>query len=210
MRYLSFTANYDTADTLFGDSRPASTLINTVLSRGLNILGVTRTGSPNLSVANGHSDFTRFSADLTRNQVLSGSFELGIAAKAQVSSVPLLSAIRFGLGGSRFGRGYEPSEILGDDGLAGSIEARYNIPFENPLFAHPQIYIFYDVGKVWNISPTVGEPKNQSLASAGLGLRLNLFRHVSADIEVAKPLTRDIASRGNRDARLLFNVSTQI
>jgi len=210
VRYLSLTANFDVADTLLGDNHPASTIINAGLSRGLNILGATKTGSSNLSVANGHSDFTRFTVDLTRNQSLWGPFELGLSAEGQVSSAPLLSAIRFGLGGSRFGRGYEPSEILGDDGVAGSVEVRYNLPFGNALIVNPQLYVFYDVGKVWKISPATGQPRSESLASAGPGFRFDLARHISADIEVAKPLTRDIASRGNRNIQVLFSVTAQL
>jgi len=206
VRYLSLTANYDVADTLLGDGRPASTLINAELSQGLDILGATRTGSPNLSVANGHSDFTRLYADLTRSQRIAGPFGLGFAASAQVASAPLLSAQRFGLGGSRIGRGYEPSEILGDNGIAASIEARYNLPAGDTIFIYPQLYVFYDIGKVWNIDPAVGQPKSQSLASAGPGVRFDLFRQISANIELAKPLTRDIASRGNRHTRLLFSI----
>lgn len=206
VRYLSLTATYDVADTLLGDSRPASTLINAELSRGLDILGATRTGSPNLSRANGHSDFTRLYADLTRNQTISGPFGLGFAAAAQVASVPLLSAEQFGLGGSRFGRGYEPSELTGDNGLAGSIEARYNLPVGNTSFINPQLYFFYDIGEVWNIDPAVGQPKSQSLASFGPGLRFDLAHQLSLEFELAKPLTRDIASRGNRHVRLLFSI----
>lgn len=206
VRYLSLTSNYDVADTLLGDNRPASTLINGELSKGLNALGATRTGSPNLSVANGHSDFTRLNADLTRNQSLSGPFGLGLSAAAQIASAPLLSAQRFGLGGSSIGRGYEPSEILGDSGLAGSIEARYNLPANNTVFINPQFYLFYDFGKVWNKDPVAGQPKSQSLASAGPGFRTDLSHQVSANIELAEPLTRDIASRGNRHTRLLFSL----
>jgi hemolysin activation/secretion protein len=205
VRYLSLTASDDAADTLFGDSRPASTLVNFELSQGLDILGATRTGSPNLSVANGHSDFTRLNVDLTRNQTLSGRFGLGLAMAAQAATAPLLSAQRFGLGGTRIGRGYEPSEILGDSGIAGSIEARYNLP-GNANFINPQVYLFYDIGKVWNKNPTVGQPQSQSLASAGPGVRFDLSHQVSANLELAKPLTRDIASRGNRDTRLLFSI----
>lgn len=206
VRYLSLTASYDVADTLLGDSRPASTLMSAELSQGLNTLGATGTSSPNLSRANGHSDFTRLYAELTRTQTLAGRFGLALEAAAQVAAAPLLSAQQFGLGGSRFGRGYEPSEITGDNGVAGSIEARYDLPAGNAILTSPQLYVFYDVGQVWNIDPAAGQPNSQSLASTGLGLRLDLFRRVSANIELAKPLTRDIASRGNRHVRTLFSI----
>lgn len=206
VRYLSLNASYDVADTLLGDSRPANTLIRAELSQGLDILGATRPGSPDLSRAKGHSNFTLFHAELTRIQTVAGRFGLALAAEGQVAVTPLLAAQQFGLGGSRFGRGYEPSEIIGDDGLAGSIEARYDLPVETEILSRPQFYVFYDIGKVWNISPAAGQAKAQSLASAGAGLRFALFRHVSADIELAKPLTRNIASRGNRNIRPLFSL----
>jgi len=210
LRYASLTAGLDASDTLLGASHPASTLVDAAVDRGLNILGATKTGSANLSVSNGHSDFTRVTANLTRNQQLWGPFELGLSAEGQLSWVPLLSPVRFGLGGSRFGRGYEPSEILGDKGVAGSVEARFNLPFKSSLIIHPQLYVFYDVGKVWNISPAAGQANSESLASVGPGFRFGLTKYISADVEVAKPLTRDIASHGNRDWQVLFSVSGRI
>lgn len=206
VRYLSFTANYDVVDVLFGDSRPASNLINVELSQGFNTLGATATGSSNLSRANGHSNFTRLNLEATRIQSLPDRFSLATAAAAQVAGTPLLSAQQFGLGGDHFGRGYEPSEITGDNGLAGSIEARYELSAAQAKRDRAQIYVFYDVGQVRNIDPVVGQPKKQSLASTGLGLRFSLFHRLSADIELAKPLTRDIASRGNRHIRPLFSI----
>lgn len=206
VRYLSLNASYDVADTLLGDSRPASTLIRAELSQGLDILGATRPGSPDLSRAKGHSNFTLLHAELTRIQTVAGRFGLALAAEGQVAVTPLLAAQQLGLGGNRFGRGYEPSELTGDDGVAGSIEARYDLAVQTKVFSRPQFYVFYNIGKVWSISPAAGQAKAQSLASAGVGLRFALFRRVSADIELAKPLTRDIASRGNRNLRPLFSL----
>ena len=207
VRYLSLNASYDVADTLLGDSRPASTLIRARLSQGLDLLGATRPGSPDLSRASGHSNFTLVHVELTRIQTVAGRFGLALAAEGQVAATPLLSAQQLGLGGNRFGRGYEPSELIGDDGVAGSIEARYDLPVKTEVLSRSQFYVFYDIGKVWNIRPAAGQARAQSLASAGVGLRFALFRRVSADIDLAKPLTRNIASRGNRNIRALFSLA---
>jgi len=94
--------------------------------------------------------------------------------------------------------------------VAGSVEARFNLPFKSSLIIHPQLYVFYDVGKVWNISPAAGQANSESLASVGPGFRFGLTKYISADVEVAKPLTRDIASHGNRDWQVLFSVSGRI
>ena len=85
------------------------------------------------------------------------------------------------------GRAYDPSEITGDQGLAGTVELRYTgfAPLGS-ISASP--YGFYDIGKVWN----KGLGEDQSASSAGAGL---IFAHdngLSLDTGIAFPLTRDI------------------
>jgi hemolysin activation/secretion protein len=132
---------------------------------------------------------------------------VAFAIAGQYAFDPLLSSQQFGLGGRRFGRGYEPSELTGDSGAALSIEPRYDPPL-NLLVRQPELYAFYEVGEVWQKSPLVGQPKDASLASAGLGFRFQFGAQLFADFELAKPLTRDIASRGNKDIRPIFDIST--
>jgi len=206
VRYLFLDASYDFADTAFGDARPATTIIHAVVSQGLNGLGATPTGSPNLSRAQGRSDFTKFDIDATRIQTLLPRLSIALAATGQVSGDALLSSQQFGLGGAQFGRGYEPSELTGDQGVGVSAELRYSPPIARPL--SPQLYGFYDAGVIWLNVPLTGERSGDSLSSAGIGLRFSFLRHFNADLELAKPLTRDVASRGNRDPRPLFTVST--
>ncbi len=205
LRYLAATATYDVADTIFGGSTPAQNIMYGEFSQGFNILDASKTGSSNLSRANGHSDFTKFYVEATRIQSLFDNASLALSMSGQVSATPLLTSVQYGLGGARFGRGYEPSELTGDEGIAGSAEARYDLP----IFLHPQLYAFYDVGQIWNIHALPGSLPTASLASAGVGVRFNLTEHFSFDLEIAKPLTRSIASRGNKDIRPLFNISTR-
>jgi hemolysin activation/secretion protein len=73
--------------------------------------------------------------------------------------------------------------------------------------SQPELYGFYEAGEVWQKSPLAGEPEHASLASAGFGFRFQFANRFSADFELAKPLTRDIASRGNKDIRPLFDIS---
>ena len=72
-----------------------------------------------------------------------------------------------------------------------------------------QVYGFYDIGKVWNREAIVGtENSHDSLSSAGLGARLNLFDSVTAGVEGAVPLTRDVAARNGAgdNPRVFFNL----
>lgn len=210
LRYLSASANYDVADTLLGDAYPASTIVDAELSQGFDILDASRTGSGMLSRANGHSAFTRFYVETTRTQSLFDDASLALSLAGQTAGDPLLVPVQFGLGGSRFGRGYEPSELTGDDGIAISAEGRYDVsPLASDYNNPPQLYAFYDIGQIWNLDASSGTPARASLASAGIGVRLAFLNWFSGDFELAKPLTRDIASRGNKDIRPLFSLSTK-
>lgn len=202
VRYLTAGLTYDASDTVFG--QPASNLIRLEVSQGLDIFDSTPTGSPDLSRANGHSDFTLANAEIDRVQRLGGPLSVALSASGQIGFVPLLSSQQFGLGGKRFGRGYEPSELTGDSGIAFSIEPRVDLPVRG---TNLQLYGFYDVGEVWDREPLPGSPSSQSLSSAGGGIRATIADHVSLALELAKPLTRDITSRGNRDWRPLFDLA---
>ncbi len=209
VRSLFLDGAYDFADTALGDSHPATNIFSIELDRGLDGLGATKSGSAGLSRANGRSDFTKLSGEATRIQSLTPALSLSLDVSGQWSADPLLSSQQFGLGGARFGRGYEPSELTGDNGAALSVEGRYVLPPGLPLIKASQLYAFYEAGEVWQKSPLAGQVASASLASTGIGLRLSFGPHFNADFELAKPLTRDIASRGNRDVRPMFALSTQ-
>lgn len=208
VRSIAVRASFDAADTFFGGRHPASNIITVEASRGLDIFNATETGSATLSRANGHSDFTKLTIDATRIQSITGRISLAIALAAQASADPLLSAEQFGLGGGSFGRGYEPSEVTGDQGVAGSLEARYDFGLGASWFRSPQGYVFYETGKVWNIDPPAGTAKDAALSSAGIGTRFDILDRISVNFEVAKPLTREVASQGNKDVRVFFSVLT--
>jgi hemolysin activation/secretion protein len=136
--------------------------------------------------------------DAERVQVISGPFTARIALSAQIADKALLASEEFKLGGATFGRGFDDGELSGDEGVAGLLELRYAVP----LRAGPtlQLYGFYDHGKVWNDDP-VTLLDGVELASVGGGLRANLTDNLSADLQVAKPLRRDVATKGDRAAR---------
>jgi hemolysin activation/secretion protein len=208
LRIVSFDATLDKAETWLGDKLPATDVIYAQISHGLDALGASPAGAAYLSRADGGGAFTKFDAQATRVQTLLPQWSLAVAATGQFSDNSLLTSQQFGLGGAEFGRGYEPSELTGDKGAGGSVELRYS-PAILPALS-PQLYGFYEVGIVWLNAPLSREENGASLASAGGGVRFSLTHNLTADVELAKPLTRPIASRGNKNVRPLFAVTTSL
>lgn len=209
VRFVSVDGTLDTVDTALGHSRPATTRLQGALSHGLDVFDATKTGSPGLSRPGGESDFTKLNVELTRIQTLTPQLSAAVAVSAQVAGGPLLASQQFGLGGARFGRGYEPSELTGDIGAAISIEGRYAPPLDLPLVSEPQLYAFYDAGAVESKLPPAGMPKSDSLSSAGAGVRFSIADRISVQFELTKPLSRPVASSGDKDVRPLFYISTR-
>jgi len=151
--------------------------------------------------------FNKLSFDYERSQFVGANFSFSVGVGGQWANTPLLSSEQYALGGRRFGRAYEPAELVGERALAFRIEPRYaGAAAGMPGLRSWQLFGFYDIGKVWKVgSVTPGTPASQSLASAGLGLRLFLEKNLVASIEAAWPLTKSIASyqSGGKDPRLL-------
>jgi hemolysin activation/secretion protein len=175
-------------------------------SQGLVALGASRPGDADLSRANGHADFTKIAVTALRQQAILGAWSVQLGFAGQKASAPLLAAEQFPLGGARFGRAYDPAEIAGDDGLAGSLELRYGRAPGQAWLRFCQLYGFYDLGAAWNMGVSAAT-RRQSLASAGGGFRLFLPRDVVAALEVARPLTRLVAAEGDKPVRVFVTLS---
>jgi hemolysin activation/secretion protein len=184
---------FNTADRLGGVN-----LADATVRQGLNTPGTRKTGSPNLSRVEGHSDFTSVTGTLSRLQTISGPWQVNAFATGQYAFSPLLASEQFGFGGASYGRAYDPSELTGDEGLAGSVELRYDaIAFERyRLSLMP--FAYYDIGKVWNL---VAGGQNLSAASAGAGLVIRHYPGLQLTLTLADPLT-------HRQANTLFGNMT--
>jgi len=178
------------------------------VSQGLDIFGASEPRSELLSRYDGRSDFTKISAQFVRLQALNDNFSLLASAVGQVTWDSLLSSEQIGLGGPEFGRGYDTSEISGDKGVDGALELRYRPISANEIWNGSQFFVFYDIGKVWNVATEY--PQEQSLASAGAGVRMNLPGSFFASLEVAKALTHVVASEGDKPTRVFFSISAQL
>lgn len=201
MRVLRIGVTYDLADSWYGVN-----LLEIELSQGILGLGSSHNGDPTLSRPNGKVDFTKATVYAARLQSLTQRWSILAAANAQYAFTDLLSSELYSYGGEQFGRGYDPSEMVGDHGIGMKVELRYKDTIPDRMAFSYTGYAFYDAGIVYQRS-TGGLADSDSASSAGLGLRMDLGRYVSCFGEVAKPLTRDVLAERNRNMRFYGGVS---
>lgn len=165
LRTLSVNANMDFSDSLGGVTQIIPTLYH-----GLKIFDASDE-SFDASNSLAPAEFWKFGIYASRDQYLPHGFSVFTAAEAQFSDSSLSSYNRFYLGGSQFGRGYDPGVIEGDNGFAALLEPRwtYQLASETNL----QLFTFIDWGTVWTSKSVWGVPDSQDAASAGGGIRLN-------------------------------------
>lgn len=181
LRVATLSSRYARSDSYHG-----TTQLQGGISQGLDILGARVTGSPDLSRRDGHSDFTKAELSLSRQQYFGERLSVMAVGRGQYAWDPLLSSEEFGFGGEGGGRGYDPSEIAGDHGVAATVEARYAHAVNENWSVQP--YMFYEVGRIWNIDPN--DKKTVAAASAGAGVRVNTVLGLSVDANCATPLTK--------------------
>ncbi|AGH98744.1 ShlB/FhaC/HecB family hemolysin secretion/activation protein [Micavibrio aeruginosavorus] len=177
------------------------------LAHGLDILGASSKNDPNKSRPDGDPRFTKLNVEVQRLQRLANQWNLLLAARGQLSNGPLLSSEEFGVGGMGYGRGYDPSEIIGDEGIAGKIEVQWNLPGEFGITNSHQLYGFYDAGRVWNDDPTNAKDKANTATSAGVGVRAKIGSSTNIDMTVAVPLDRSVQTMKDQDPRFFMSVS---
>ena len=200
IRALRLSFSYDRTDAWGGFNN----LMGKV-SFGLDGLGSSQAGALNLSRAEARPDFKKIELFFSRLQDLGGQTSLLLSGSGQMSSHALYSAEQFGYGGQTFGRAFDSSELIGDSGVAGSVEMRFDgWNHLQPFSILP--YAFYDIGMVWNS----GNTNRRSGASAGFGVRTFSKFGLYGNLGLAWPLTRDIATPINGSSksapRLLLQV----
>jgi hemolysin activation/secretion protein len=103
---------------------------------------------------------------------------------AQLTGDSLLSLEKFSIGGVETVRGYNQNQVVTDNGIIASIDARIPLTSNaNTL----QLLPFFDFGTGWN--NRANNPQPQTLASLGLGLRWELFPGLNLRADYGIPLT---------------------
>jgi len=175
----------------FSDSIGGANFASLEASRGLDALNASPEDAPNRSRFAGESEFTKLSAELTRQQELGQGFAVSLSAAGQISADPLLSAEEFRVGGWTYGRAFDPSQITGEDGAAFVIEVQQGAVLDGPGLTSYQVYGFYDLGAVWNTTRFDGRNRS-ALSSTGVGTRLGFFDNIHAGVEIGVPLHADL------------------
>lgn len=203
LRVLRLAGTYQFADGFLGLNT-----VNAELSKGLDILNMKEKDSLNPTRARGEPEFFKATMEISRIQRVTNMVELFGSVQGQKSANKLLASEEFGVGGINYGSAYNNSEITGEDGIAGRVELRLNNPVKAPV-NFSQVYGFYDIGKVWDTDNTIVKDRQRSIASAGLGLRVNVNDNLAGTFEAAMPLTRTVETEGDKDLRLFGSLTAR-
>jgi len=127
--------------------------------------------------------------------------------QAQYAAKPLAPYEQLSLGNLSVGRGYDPAAVLGDTGVAGSLELRYNgLQLFPKVQASP--YVFFDAGYVRNNrAAESGLDPSRTLRSFGAGVALRLANRANLEITYAQPIDRVQLGAERPAPRLLVNLT---
>lgn len=175
-------ATWDLADRFNG-----VTLIDGALRQGI-ATGGTRIGAP---ASRAREDFTLLRASIARVQEL-GPPEWSLFGEfiAQYAGTILPNSERFSLGGERLGRGFAPGNTTGDHGFGGRLELRRLIPLGDIGGLSPLMsaYLFGDWGAAIDRDRTRDGRRWESLASVGIGARIDVATWLTVTPEIAQQM----------------------
>jgi hemolysin activation/secretion protein len=203
IRTLNLTSDFRLQDDFGGNNYLTATL-----RQGLGIFGASRSTDDFLSRDGASSNFSALNVWFTRYQALTDAWSLKIAGAGQVASGPMFLSQQFYLGGAAFGRGYGAAEVSGDNGMAGSLELRFDQKLNSKYITSYRLYSFIDSGVAWNTGFNYTD--GISLVSAGGGIRFFLINNTQADLSVAVPLSYRAPDNSARDVRVLFSLTTAV
>lgn len=190
------------------DDWAGQNILGLTLSQGIDGLGSSEKNDLFLSRSQAGPDFTKLEMSMARAQSIGQNFLLQGRVSGQLASDALYSSEEYGYGGQVFGRAYDSSELTGDEGISASLEVQYNgFRHWDPVGLAP--YVFYDIGKIWN--EDAGQPKTESAASAGFGVRFDTKYDISGELGLAFPLTQSadtpLYGGNGSNPRILFQIS---
>ncbi len=204
IRNFLLGARFEKLENLFG---VAYNVIEFDIIKGVSIIGASEEGDTNITRPFADTTPLKLEAEFQRLQRVFPSVNLLLGVKGQLANDAVLSSEEFGVGGMSYGRGFDQSEVIGDDGIAGKIEVQWNKPYDLAMFQDYQLYGFFDAGRVWNDDATAANLETETLTSTGFGIRADFNDLTQGGLMVAFPLNNSPQTMGDRDHRVYFNLS---
>lgn len=174
--------------------------------QGLDVLGTTRFGDFGASRSDGDGVFTkgRFYANWQGN--LGKNWGMYFGGWAQIANKPLLASQEINIGGAYSARGFDFSELAGENGFSALLEI--NRKFIKPVswIDKLQPYMFIDGGYVDNLRNGFG---SGTLVSGGGGIRADIGK-LNLEVETAVPLNRDRFESGDRSPQVNVQLGLEI
>jgi hemolysin activation/secretion protein len=169
--------------------------------QGIDGLG-SRLNSLDLPYDPRRMDFQLFRLQYTQLTRIRERWLVRLDVLGQQSSYVLPDAERYKIGGERLGRGFEVTQIAGDQGIGAKAELRREFPAVP--WGRPALYAFYDFGAAWKQD----RHEQESATTTGLGLAFDYHR-LSGYLEVAKPLTHaDV--EGDKATKVFAEISMRL
>jgi hemolysin activation/secretion protein len=190
----------DVGGRITGRTGPSSQyLLGLQVRRGLNAFG-SRLDAVDIIDDRRRKDFWITKLQFTELVRFAQTWTVRFDAFGQQSVYVLPDGERYKIGGERLGRGFEVTEIAGDQGLGAKAELRREMSSAAAVLGKVSLYGFYDFAAAWKQDL----PGRESAATAGLGFAIEYWR-LSGFIELAKPLTHaDV--EGDRDTKVFAEV----
>jgi hemolysin activation/secretion protein len=134
--------------------------------------------------------FIYFRGDASHTHELPLGFQGFAKVQAQIASQPLVSSEQFGGGGLGTVRGYLEAEVLGDNALAGTLEFRSPnlLSWLKKKNNEWRIHAFADAGVLTLNDPLPEQEDEFTLATIGIGSRIQLLENLHGSIDAGFPL----------------------
>ncbi len=120
------------------------------------------------------SNFIYLSGDLQHRFPIVAGFQGQVKISAQYTDSPLISNEQYTAGGSETVRGYYESQVLGDNGVLGSLELHTPYLGSKSWNKVQDFYAlwFLDASKMWILQALPDQPTGYQISSSGVGMRL--------------------------------------
>lgn len=199
----------------FSRSATASNMLDFSVAQGLNAFGASQYTNPSTGLPTAATDYSKVNITASRLQDLFANFSLLLTSLGQYgfNHIPVEEQVAYG--GRGFGRAYDPGEIIGDSGVNGAVEIRYDDFYHYKQLNKMQYFTYYDAGVVWNRGEGTIASDSASGTSAGGGIRFFFTDKIFAAIELDVPLTRAVSAevlQGNngKAPRLFFSFDANL